>query len=67
MVKFSGLLVLRVPSPPLGIVSSVISAPLIPPALDPLVMIVLPFLFSINCTVFHMLVFGFHPRGHRIN
>lgn len=25
------------------------------------------FLFSINCTVFHILVLDFHSRSHRIN
>lgn len=30
-------------------------------------MIILHFLFSINCTVFHVLVFDSHSRSHRIN
>lgn len=43
------------------------SVPLISPAVEPLVMIMLHFLFSINCTVFRILVFGFHSGSRRIN
>lgn len=43
------------------------SVALVPGAVDSLVMIMLHFLFSINCTVFHIPVFGFHSWSHRIN
>lgn len=41
--------------------------PLIPWAVDPLVTSMLHFLFSINCTEFHILVLIFYSRSHRID